>query len=534
MKTFCCVTVLAFVCAGEAVAQPKPGQVQPDRISFGTVHVGATVEASFMVLTPGKDAKMKLEVTVPNFVKVLRTNTDTQEYGPGNSFVRGSVEITMDTTKVGNLQGQISATLGPTMATVPVSALVKPQRADLMRLLVVETPFEKYSTQDGSAFKPWTDLVAASPWDVSYLLCTRGQPVLPNLDVAKSDAVLLGPEAVHSLSSDDVKRVRSFVEAGGLVLVAANSFFVGSPAQANKVLMPYGLEMRDKERHLGSDNLTLGKADLDPQIVKAGIESNHFFRASPVAINNGIAGRALVRAVNVGQPGDAFVATAKGGRGNVVAIGQSLWWDWIGTSRDPSGGNAKLLRWILNNRHERLQRVLALERPLTAAEVEGYWKGLASEDADEACEAIEWLTRAPAAERHTIPFLRQHLKPEPPPNTDRLRKLIADLDDDNFNVREAAQRELEKLGDVALPALQKVVQVTSSAEVRRRATTILKAPQHLSAEKLQAIRGVEVLEHLDTAGAKEQHETLARGAPGSRVTDAAKVALERLALQKKR
>jgi hypothetical protein len=171
---------------------------------------------------------------------------------------------------------------------------------------------------------------------------------------------------------------------------------------------------------------------------------------------------------------------------------------------------------------------------LTAAEIEGYWKDLASEDADEACEAIAWLTRAPAVERQTIPFLRQHLKPELPPNTERLRKLIADLGNDEFNVRETAQRELEKLGDVALPALQKKVEATSSAEVRRRATAILKAPQHLSAEKLQGIRGVEVLEHFGTAEAKEYLETLARGAPGSRVTDAAKLALDRLALQKKR
>jgi hypothetical protein len=357
---------------------------------------------------------------------------------------------------------------------------------------------------------------------------------LPHLEVAKLDAVLLSPEAVHSLASDDVKRVRTFAEAGGLVLVAANKFFMDSPAKANKVLMPYGLEMRDEEGQPGSDNLTLGKDNLDPQIVKAGIESNHFFRASPVAIKNGTTARALVRAVKVGQPGDAFVATTRAGRGNVVAIGQSLWWDWVGTNRDPSGGNAKLLRWILNNQHERLQRVLALERPLTAGEIEGYWKSLASEDADEAYEAIAWLTRAPAAERQTIPFLRQHLKPELPPNTERLRKLIADLDDDQFNVRETAQRELGKLGDVALPALKKAVEVSSSAEVRRRANAIINAPQHQSAEERQGIRGVEVLEHFGTAEAKEQLEALARGAPGSRLTEAAKAALERIALQKKR
>jgi hypothetical protein len=530
MKTFLCVIILAFFCAGEAVAQPKAGQVQPDRIAFGTVHVGATVEASFLVLAPGKDAKTKLEVAVPGFVKVLRTTTDTQEYGPGNTFVRGSVEIAINTMKVGTLEGQISVKLGSTTATVPVSAVVKPQRAGLMRLLVVETPFQRFSTTDGGMFKQWTDLVAASPWDVSYRLLTRGQPVLPNLRIGKADAVLLSAEALFDLTADDVRRVQAFAEAGGLVVAAADHFFRGSAPQANKVLVRYRLEMRDEERHLAPGNLTLGKAELDPQVVKAGVESTHFFRASPVAISNETAARALVRAVDVGQPGDAFVAIAKAGKGNVVAIGQSLWWSWISTSRDPSGGNAKLLRWILNNPHERRQRVVAFGHPLTAAEVEGYWKALASEDVDEVSEAIEWLTRAPQAERQTIPFLRQHLKPQPPPDARRLRKLIADLGDDRFTVREAAQQELEKLGDVALPALQKEVEVTTSAEVRRRAGELIKAPQHPSGEKLRAIRGVEVLEQFGTAEAKQLLAMLAKGAPGSRLTDAAKAALERLAL----
>jgi hypothetical protein len=125
--------------------------------------------------------------------------------------------------------------------------------------------------------------------------------------------------------------------------------------------------------------------------------------------------------------------------------------------------------------------------------------------------------------------LRQHLKPAAPPDAQRLRKLIADLDDDRFDVRQAAQKELEQLGDVALPALQKAVKATSSAELRRRALAVLKAPPRPSGEERQALRGVEVLEQFGTAEARQHLEMLAKGAPGSRVTGAAKAALERLA-----
>jgi hypothetical protein len=119
------------------------------------------------------------------------------------------------------------------------------------------------------------------------------------------------------------------------------------------------------------------------------------------------------------------------------------------------------------------------------------------------------------------------LKPEPPPDAERLRRLIAGLADDDFAVREAAQRELEKLGDVALPALRKEVEKTSSAEVRRRAGEVLKAPRRLSGEQLRALRGVEVLEQLGTAEARQHLAALAKGAPGSRLTDTARAALER-------
>jgi hypothetical protein len=528
MHRFPCVIVLALWCTGEATAQPKAGELQPDRLSFGTVHVGATLQAGFMVLTPGNDANTKFEVAAPPFVKVLRTDVSTQEYGPGNAFVRGSVDLVVDTTKVGDLQGKVSVKLGPTSATVPVSVNVKPQRKGLMRLAVVETPFQQYSTTDGAMFRPWTDLVAASPWDVSYHLVTRDQPVLQKVEIEKCDAVLLSAEAVWGLTAEDVRRVGAFAEGGGLVLLAANDFFRRTPGQANKVLTRYGLEMRDVERP-GIGEQTLGKVDLDPQIVKAGIQFTHFFRASPVAIQSPATVRVLVRAANVGQRGDAFVAIAKAGKGNVVALGQSLWWNWISTSRDPSGGNAKLLRWILNNSYERRQRVIASGRPLTAAEIECHWRSLGSEDVDEVAEAMEWLKRSPEAGSLTIAFLRRHLQPEPPPDPGYLHKLIADLADDKFAVRERAQKELQQIGDVARPALQQEMKATSSAEVRRRAQNILEAPLLLPAERRQAIRAVEILEYFATANARQLLAGLANGAPGSRLTEAANAALERLA-----
>jgi hypothetical protein len=53
----------------------------------------------------------------------------------------------------------------------------------------------------------------------------------------------------------------------------------------------------------------------------------------------------------------------------------------------------------------------------------------------------------------------------------------------------------------------------------------------LSAEELQTLRAVEVLESAGTPEARRQSEALAKGAPESRLTQEAKASLERLTKQ---
>src|SRR5262249_458201 len=150
----------------------------------------------------------------------------------GGPFLRGTVEFALDTTKAGEFAGHIAVELNAASVRVPVSASVGPQRPGLLRLLVVETPFERFSTGDGGGFRQWTNLVAGGPWDVSYLLVHHDQSVLRDLKLSEFGAVLLGPEGVLGLTPADVKRVRSYAEDGGSVLVMANYFCRGTVEQA--------------------------------------------------------------------------------------------------------------------------------------------------------------------------------------------------------------------------------------------------------------------------------------------------------------
>jgi hypothetical protein len=239
-------------------------------------------------------------------------------------------------------------------------------------------------------------------------------------------------------------------------------------------------------------------------------------------------GGVLAKAVGVGNPGDGFVAMARAGKGEVVALGESLWCFWISPRRDPSGGNAGLLRWLLASGHDRRQRIAKLAQPLSSAQVERYWSALAGADPDEVEDAMGYLAGAPAADRQTVLFLRKHVKPARPPDVQRLRALIADLDSARIAEREKAQRELERIGEVAVPVLRKALATDPSPEVRRRIESTLKKPPKLSPETLQAIRAVEVLENIGTPEARQLLASLAEGAPEAGLTRQAKSPLERL------
>jgi WD40 repeat protein len=165
-----------------------------------------------------------------------------------------------------------------------------------------------------------------------------------------------------------------------------------------------------------------------------------------------------------------------------------------------------------------------------AKELEGWWADLAADDAGRAYAAIWKLTETPQA---SVPWLRRHLQPATPANTARVRRLIADLNDDAFTVREKAFRGLEELGDAAVPALRQTLATDPAPEVRRRIEQLLERRRGtvLSREQLRLLRAVAVLEHAATPEARRLLAELAEGLPDSRQAQEARAALARLGRQ---
>jgi hypothetical protein len=164
---------------------------------------------------------------------------------------------------------------------------------------------------------------------------------------------------------------------------------------------------------------------------------------------------------------------------------------------------------------------------LTARQLEAVWADLIQLDDAGTKKAQDGVRALIAVPHLAVPFIRERVKPVPVPDQKRLGLLIVDLESSDFRTREAATRELEKLGPLAAPALEKKLTEKLGLETQRRVEAIL---QHidrtvLTTEEMRGIRAVEVLQGIASDGASAVLKDLAKGADGAVVTLRARHAL---------
>ena len=161
---------------------------------------------------------------------------------------------------------------------------------------------------------------------------------------------------------------------------------------------------------------------------------------------------------------------------------------------------------------------------LTDAELATCWEDL-GRDAEIASRAMGRLLAAP---EQTLALFRKNLKPAPSAASEQITQLIGELDSKDFKTRERATQELEKLGDVAAPAVQRALDDKLPLEMRRRLESLLQKLEGatLPPDTQRQVRAVEVLQGIGTVPARELLEDLAaKGAPDARLTREAKAAL---------
>jgi WD40 repeat protein len=166
---------------------------------------------------------------------------------------------------------------------------------------------------------------------------------------------------------------------------------------------------------------------------------------------------------------------------------------------------------------------------LSASELEDLWVDLTGTDGVRAYRAIDRLAASPS---ESVPFLKGRFKQPPEVGERRLARLVADLDADDFAVREKATRELEGIGPRAEVALRQALEGQPSQEARTRAERLLaklKSGKLPPSPELVGLRVLEALEHSDSPLARQALTEMAADKPESRLSQEAKAALQRLA-----
>jgi WD40 repeat protein len=171
------------------------------------------------------------------------------------------------------------------------------------------------------------------------------------------------------------------------------------------------------------------------------------------------------------------------------------------------------------------RRLPAVNKP-TVADLRQWWADLRADHPGVAYTAV-W--RFAAAPEQSLPFLADSLQPVPRTEPAAIARLIAELDSDEFAVREKASIELERLGDLVVDALKKARMGEISVEQRRLVNLLLAkldspAP---TPEQLRTSRALAALEQIGGAEAQKILARLSDGAAGARMTQEAKAALER-------
>jgi WD40 repeat protein len=157
---------------------------------------------------------------------------------------------------------------------------------------------------------------------------------------------------------------------------------------------------------------------------------------------------------------------------------------------------------------------------------------LASSEASHAQRGMEFLYRRPL---ETIKLCGERIAVPTAISADKVAKVIADLDSDDFPVRQVAVKELEAFGGEVIPALRTVAEKSSNPEARKLAAEVIARHEaaSLKSDDLRFFRAVELLENIGTPDARALLAKWAGGPAGHRMSNEAIAAISRLKSREK-
>lgn len=300
----------------------KTPTAQPADLVFGTVREGTRIEGNFLVFwNDARFADEATEVEATGPVRVLASENDMRA-GTGPTT---RVWLSIETGEIGAVESSVTVKCEGHTLTVPVEAVVLPRDPLSTRVLVAGSPFDGYSSDDSSVFDGWRGIVDRGKLEVHYVNAKSGSPIVPVDVLQRVDVVLVDPDGLMQCTPDDMNRLQGFISGGGRVILTADRFFRGTVAKANELATGFGLRMEDAEV---AQVVELADEQILDHPMTEGVEVVKVRRPSPTALIEPERAKALVQMP--GNPDRAFIALSRTeSRGELVTIGESLWWAWV-------------------------------------------------------------------------------------------------------------------------------------------------------------------------------------------------------------
>jgi WD40 repeat protein len=178
-----------------------------------------------------------------------------------------------------------------------------------------------------------------------------------------------------------------------------------------------------------------------------------------------------------------------------------------------SGGcDSTILKWDATARHGQAR---------ATAPPEAAWQALAQEASK--AHPVSWdLVDAP---EQAVELLRRKIQPAKKLDSKLVQRTVDLLDSDDFAERQKATQELQSLGYSAEPILRQLLETEKRPEAKQQLQRMI---ERLSgSEFLRIQRALQVLQTINSAGAKQLLSDLADGAPGSMLTNEATMRVDR-------
>jgi hypothetical protein len=240
--------------------------------------------------------------------------------------------FTVCTDKPGQYQTSIRFECDAGVGRCQIALEIKEGRPVPADLILCDSPFDCHTTDE--SLESLVRILSALPFRFHCL------DALTELGELRPRTILLHQSGLLGCKAKDVELLQRLVAAGTNLVVLADEFYRGTTGAANRVLAPFGLQMKQdgsEDPGLSRDQriqrildwqaryeqapFDAGPEHLSLHPLTEGVKRLHWFRPCPVVCQSP-ACRPLVR--NPADPPESFAAVAEPG-GYVVAVGKSLW-----------------------------------------------------------------------------------------------------------------------------------------------------------------------------------------------------------------